>query len=145
MLYFKKKWVWDRQVVSDRVLAEVHISWRVMWSGEELKVCADWSFEKPIGVSGGYTRDTRSYGVVQESINRPGLDWGRGKRMLPDTPFIRSNVTVLQISACFLCSARWSRCCWFQPDYSLSPAELIFRVPAGGRWSDAVFKRSLIS
>ena len=64
-------------------------------------------------------------------INQPAwLDWGRDKRMLPDTPFIRSNVILLQISAFFLCSVRL-RCGWFQPDYSLPPAELIFRVPAG--------------
>ena len=71
--------------------------------GRGTQLCVDWPFEKPTGVSGGYTRDTRSYAVMQESINQPGLDRGRGKIMLPHTPFIMSNVIHLQISTFFFC------------------------------------------
>ena len=66
-----------------------------------MQLCVDWSFEKPTGVSSGYTRDTRSFGVMQESINRTRLDWGRGKECYGGTPFIMSDVIHLQICTFF--------------------------------------------
>ena len=43
------------------------------------------------------------FGVMQESINRTSLDWGRGRSMLPDAPFIMSNAILLKISPFHIC------------------------------------------